>query len=281
MKSICVVALVALMPLNQAFAWGQEGHSAVAEIAQRRLTPAATAEVSRLLAKASMASIASWADDIRASNRKTSRWHFADIPIAESTFERTRDCKPDPDEGDCIVAELERLRNDLRCAPNDNAKKEALQFAVHFLGDIHQPLHTVHEKIGGNAIDILYFMRGRTSDRGKLAVESGNLHSAWDDVLISKMVFAWGALVDRIERGWLKSPEATTSGIDGGTPVAWVEETHKEAQKVWKLTPDSHVLDDEYLKKAEPIIERQLGVAGLRLARFLNEAYASNQCPVP
>jgi hypothetical protein len=280
MKAFCIAAVLALTPLHQAWAWGQEGHSIVAEIAQRRLSPAAADAVNRLLAKASMASIASWADDVRPSRKETGNWHFADIPIGEDRFDRTRNCKPEPD-GDCVVAELERLRNDLRCAATDDAKREALQFAVHFLGDIHQPLHTVKEQVGGNAVDILLFMRGRTSDRGKLTLESGNLHSVWDEVLISRMEFAWGTYVTRLEREWLKSSEATTPGIDGGTPTAWVEETHKKAQQIWAMTPNYHILDDDYLAKAKPIVDRQLGVAGLRLARFLNEAYGSNQCPVP
>jgi hypothetical protein len=281
MKSICVAAFAVLIPLSQAFGWGAEGHSIVAEVAQRRLSDAAAAAVSNLIGRASLASVASWADDVRSSNRKTTRWHFASIPIGENGFDRTRDCKPSPTEGDCIVAELERLRNDLRCAAGDDAKREALQFAVHFLGDIHQPLHTVDEKTGGNEVDVLIFMRGRTSDRGKLALESGNLHAVWDELLISRLEFAWGSLVAGLENGWLKSSEATTPGIDGGTPTAWADETHKIAQKVWAMTPSNHILDDDYLAQAKPIIERQLGVAGLRLARFLNEAYSSNQCPVP
>jgi nuclease S1 len=280
MKALCIAAVLALTPLHQAWAWGQEGHSIVAEIAQRRLSPAAADAVNRLLEKASMASVASWADDVRTSRRKTSNWHFADIPIAEDKFERARDCKPDPEQGDCIVAELERLRNDLRCASTDDAKREALQFAVHFLGDIHQPLHTVEEQGGGNGVDVLIFMRGRTSDKGKLALESSNLHSVWDELLISKLEWAWGSFVTRLERGWLKSSDATKPGVDGGTPTAWVEETHKKAQEIWALTPAHHILDDDYLAKTTPIVERQLGVAGLRLARFLNEAYGSNQCPV-
>ncbi|HWP17003.1 MAG TPA: S1/P1 nuclease [Xanthobacteraceae bacterium] len=281
MRTIFIAAVLALAPLHQASAWGQEGHSIVAEIAQRRLSPAAADAVNRLLEKASMASIASWADDVRTSRRKTNNWHFADIPIAQDKFDRARDCKPDPDQGDCIVAELERLRNDLRCAPTDEAKREALQFAVHFLGDIHQPLHTVDEQGGGNGIDVLIFVRGRTSDKGKLALESSNLHTVWDELLISRLEWAWGSYVARLEREWLKSSDATKPDIDGGTPTAWVEETHKKAQEIWAMTPSHHILDDDYLAKAKSILDRQLGVAGLRLARFLNEAYGSNQCPVP
>ena len=281
MRTIFIAAVLALAPLHQASAWGQEGHSIVAEIAQRRLSPAAADAVNRLLEKASMASIASWADDVRTSRRKTNNWHFADIPIAQDKLDRARDCKPDPDQGDCIVAELERLRNDLRCAPTDEAKREALQFAVHFLGDIHQPLHTVDEQGGGNGIDVLIFVRGRTSDKGRLALESSNLHTVWDELLISRLEWAWGSYVARLEREWLKSSDATKPDIDGGTPTAWVEETHKKAQEIWAMTPSHHILDDDYLAKAKSILDRQLGVAGLRLARFLNEAYGSIQCPVP
>jgi len=45
--------------------------------------------------------------------------------------------------------------------------------------------------------------------------------------------------------------------------------------------PADHVLDDTYYQAVQPILDRQLGLAGIRLARFLNEAYASDQCPRP
>src|SRR5262245_37669267 len=132
MKAVCVAVLVSLAPLGQAWAWGQEGHSIVAEIAQRRLNEASAAAVSKLLERASLASIASWADDIRNDNLQTSNWHFVDIPIATDIFDRGRDCAPNAQSGDCIVAELERLKNELRCGA-DAARRDALRFAVHFV----------------------------------------------------------------------------------------------------------------------------------------------------
>ena len=65
-----------------------------------------------------------------------------------------RDCKPDPAKGDCVVAELGRLKKELSGAPTNEAKVEALKFTVHFVGDVHQPLHTVLEKRGGNGVDV-------------------------------------------------------------------------------------------------------------------------------
>jgi hypothetical protein len=79
----------------------------------------------------------------------------------------------------------------------------------------------------------------------------------------------------------MSSGEARAPGLDGGTPVDWALESHALGRQVWRKTPADAKLDAAYLGWAEPILMRQLGLAGLRLARFLNEAYASDDCPRP
>jgi len=266
-------------------AWGEEGHAIVAEIAQRRLTDAARAAVetilrnaSPVLAHASLASFASWADDYRASHHETTNWHFVNIPLAENDYLASRDCKPDDPEGDCIIAELERLKNDVRCATGEDQFK-ALKFAVHFVGDVQQPLHTVLEELGGNNVFVEVQMRGLVCTGSCVPATSfAKFHEVWDSVLIQKTVFAWGSYVERLEAGWLISPEA--SGADAGGPQTWALEAHNAAQAVWPAKPASNILTDTYYHVALPILDRQLGVGGLRLARFLNEAFASKACPV-
>ena len=256
-----------------ALAWDQEGHSIVAEIAQRRLSPAAAEAVERVLGRGySLASVASWADDVRETAPETYNWHFVDMPIGSSQYDPATQCAPDP-KGDCVVAELDRLKSELRCAA-DTQKLAALKFAVHFVGDIHQPLHTVLEDRGGNDIPVVVDMNGLTCKRNcRTKPIETNLHAAWDSNLITKTVWAWGSYVDRLEAGWLKSQEAAQPGIDGGMPLDWALETHRAAQQVWALTPANRILDDDdYYAKVLPILDRQLGVAGPRLARFLNEA---------
>jgi len=44
---------------------------------------------------------------------------------------------------------------------------------------------------------------------------------------------------------------------------------------VWTARPANNILTDTYYRTALPILDRQLGVGGLRLARFLNDAFAS------
>ena len=74
----------------------------------------------------------------------------------------------------------------------------------------------------------------------------------------------------------MASPEA--KGVDGGTPAEWAEETHRAARAVWEQLPASRIVDDAYHAKILPTLDRQLGLAGPRLARFLNDVQAPGQC---
>lgn len=264
-----------------ASAWGPDGHSTVAEIAQPRLSPPALAMVDRLLGGRSLASVANWADDERDTKPETTNWHFANIPIKAEGYVPSRDCAPSRD-GDCVVAELDRLRSQLRCAEDDEGKIDALRYAVHFVGDIHQPLHVILDAEGGNTIHVAVYIRGvECTGKCVTPAEADNLHAVWDTTLIDRTVWNWGAMVDRVESGWLASDAAKAPGIDGGTPTDWVNQTFLVAKEVWAMTPANFVIDQAYYEKTIPIVERQLGLAGIRLARFLNEAYSSEACPVP
>ena len=280
LRSLTASAAVGLTLIAPAAAWGPEGHSIVAEIAQRRLSVAGTNMVATILGSGhSLASIASWADDARDQRPETYNWHFADIPINIATYSAARDCKTNKEKGDCIVAELGRLEDELACGTADK-KLDALKFAVHFLGDIHQPLHTVDELTGGNEVKVDIFMRGATcTAKCEPTRFSTNFHSAWDQGLIKAMVWNWGAYVDRLEAGWLASADAHATGIDGGTPEEWANDTHRFAPIVWQLRPADNVLDDRYLRDVLPTLDRQLGVAGLRLAKFINDAATATCTP--
>lgn len=267
---------------TQAMAWGEDGHSIVAEIAQRRLSPEATATVSRLLGHGvSLASVGSWADDVRSDRPQTYNWHFVDIPLDRNDYDEHRDCAS-TEGGDCVVRELQRLKTELRCAGTDDARRVALRFTVHFVGDIHQPLHTVADQRGGNEVKVRGVMHGNTC-RGHCDIgeEASNLHALWDTGLIRRTVWDWGAYVDRLENGLLRSDDFARRAA-GGTPADWAVQTHAVAQQVWndRLVPPDGTLDDRYYAAVLPLLDRQLALAGVRLAGFLNEAYASSQCEV-
>lgn len=278
LRVIWVWAAIALLPVP-ALAWGPEGHSIVAELAQRRLSPRTAAEVARLLGPGrSLASIGSWADEIRDDRLETYNWHFVDMPLADDRYDAVKHCRPSA-KGDCVVAALERLMTELRCAPTDDRKRDALRYAVHLVGDIHQPLYTVSEGRHGSDIAVEVRLAGAGTCTGgpcpPLSLRS-SFQRVWDVSLIEATTGSWRAYVDRLEGGWLVSPEAR--GADAGTPVQWAEETHRAARAVWAALPDSKVVGDGYYAKVLPTLDRQLGLAGLRLASFLNDVQAPGQC---
>ena len=278
-SSLPLTLTLLLASTSAAFAWGQEGHSIVAEIAQRRLSPVAAAEVERLLGKGhSLASVASWADDQRAAHPGSYNWHFVDIPLADTAYDPATACKPDP-KGDCAIGELDRLATELHCAAGDAAKIDALRYAVHLVGDIHQPLHTVGDAKGGNEITVKVTFKGNTCR--KECDQSINFHAVWDSTLITRQFWDWGAYVDKLEDGWLKTPEALDPAAIAGTPADWALQTHAVAVTVWNLKPASNELDDTYYTAVLPVVDKQLGLGGLRLAAFLNTAYAAASCPAP
>ncbi len=274
-RNLLLILLVWAASFELALAWGQEGHSVIAEIAQRRLSPEAAAEVEAILGKGhSLASVSSWADDQRTAHPDTYNWHFVDIPIADNTYDAATECKPDP-KGDCAIAALDRLKRQLRCG-DTAARLDALRFAVHLVGDIHQPLHTVAEQRGGNDIPVKVTFKGTVCTKN-CDVDT-NFHAVWDSTLIQRTVWNWGAYVDKLEAGWLTTPEATDPATVAGTPADWVLQTHTAAQLVWNAKPADNVLDEAYYQQVLPVVDKQLGLGGVRLAKWLNDAFATKEC---
>jgi S1/P1 Nuclease len=224
------VMLLGLALPHRALAWGASGHSIVAEIAQRHLEPAVLAKVKGLLGgEISLASIASWADDVRPHETATTNWHFVDIPYDAARFDPARDCQ-ESDKGDCVINAIARLRKTLADASQSKeGRLRALKFLVHFLGDIHQPLHCAersHDR-GGN--DVMVFFFGT-----RVA-----LHAVWDTEIIQKRVFNWGDYVRYLEEEWL--PRENASALAQGEPVSWALESHAAAVQMVYALPGTSI----------------------------------------
>jgi hypothetical protein len=232
-------------------AWGTTGHQIIAELAQRKLSAAAEKQVTTLLHGATLASVASWADDVRNSRPETARWHFVDIPRQATGYDARRDCVPEA-QGDCVIAAIERFKRVLADEQRPEPERaEALKFIVHFVGDLHQPLHCIddHDR-GGNGVQVTLFGQ-RT-----------NLHAVWDSGLIGHAGLTAAAYATRLE----------AVDVDaGGTPISWAEEAHRTAIDHAYLIPVDHDLEETYYDANRPIIDVQLARAGARLARLLNE----------
>ncbi len=249
--------LAALALPAPAWAWGSEGHEIAALIAERHLSAAARAQVAHLLgAPIIMVHESNWADEIRDQRPETGSWHYVDIPLQASRYDSGRDCPA----RDCVVAQIE---NDLRILANrrlgDHVRAEALRFLVHFVADVHQPLHAEdNDDKGGNAV------------RVTLGRDRTNLHSIWD----GDVVAAWGpdsaAAADGMERAY--APQARRAWARG-TPAGWAEEAHAIART--RIYPPlegriSVRLPPDYARRQAPLAGLQLARAGVRLAWLLN-----------
>ena len=242
------------------FGWGPEGHDLVARLAAAHLTPAAAAQVREILGPdVTLASISSWADQVRNTRRETGPWHYVDIPVDKPHLDLARDCA----KGDCVVAKIEDFRRvlaDRTAQPLQ--RKEALMFLVHFIGDMHQPLHcSDHHDRGGNEVRLDFF--GRNT----------NLHSVWDSGLMGRM-----SSENELFAAWSKDLSNGRARKWGkGTVRDWAEQSHKAAVKVvygklQKLPTGQFQVTGEYEKQADPLIQQQIERAGARLAATLNSA---------
>ena len=258
MRKIALVILVsAALPI---YAWGPEGHDLIARIAEAQLTPEAHAKVVAILGPGvSMASVASWADSVRRERPQTGPWHYIDIPIDQKHRDMARDCP----KGDCVIQKIEDFEAVLR-DPNAPAtqRREALMFVIHFIGDMHQPLHSSDDKDqGGNGKHVVF--QGRNS----------NLHSLWDSGLLGRI----GAENDLFPK-WEAEAAKHYKGWSKGSVGDWAEQSHQLAVKITygklpKTTDKTkpYEIDATYEQTADPVIRQQIEKAGDRLARALNE----------
>jgi hypothetical protein len=280
-----MAAIVALNFPSGAFAWGFEGHEIVAAIARNYLTPQVREKVDQMLAADQdmltphdMLAEATWADRYRSGHPETGDWHFVDIelehPDLQSAcfgFPAANPASQGPAH-DCIVNKVSEFTKELadRATPATE-RLLALKFLLHFLGDMHQPLHVSdnHDK-GGNCVLV--------SLGGPRAV---NLHGYWDTGVIQGLgedpQAAAAALVARI------TPE-NKAAWEKGDPQAWALEGFEIAKNVVYTigskpgcTRDSSPLSlpPGYDQTARDTAAVQLEKAGVRLAAVLNGALGS------
>ncbi|KAF1689293.1 S1/P1 nuclease [Pseudoxanthomonas koreensis] len=251
------LALALALPAQ---AWGPLGHRLVASLAEPGLDPQARATVARLLqgeAEPTLAGIANWADDLRGNDpelgKRSARWHYVNIADPDCAFDAARDCPGD----DCVVAALEAQAAILADpARSDAERRQALKFVVHFTGDVHQPLHAGRgADRGGNDYQVNW--------RGK----GSNMHSLWDSGLLNSKGLDEGQWLARLRA----QPLPPASPLPADAPRLWAEQSCRVVNAPG-FYPSGHVIDQAYADRHLPIVERQLRLAGARLAATLNAA---------
>jgi hypothetical protein len=311
---IFFAAALFLCAPSSAWAWGCEGHQVVALIAEQNLTPHALAMVKQILRDApidptlsryckdgnadAMADASTWADDIRPLRPETAPWHYIDIPLGTSHKEIAKFCAlPESCVTQAITDQIAILRS-----PGDPLKTaDALRFLIHFVGDLHQPLHAItNNDQGGNCVPVAYFDALPQIRNPQTESYAPNLHGVWDTNILATMTTG-------------KTSEQVTSELDqsfrskivrwkkaSADVTAWAWESYHLAKKraygklpvripvespepVMSCADDNHVstrmlklderLGQRYQNMAAPIVRERLAQAGARLAMLLNQLW--------
>src|SRR5690606_6282129 len=201
--------LAALSAAAPALAWSVLGHQLVGELAQRHLSPAGNAAAETLLAgepDPTLAGPAACPGRLRHLDperfKATSRWHYVNTPPGEAcAYVAERDC---PD-GECVIGAIQAQRAILadRSQPLE-ARRDALKFIVHFIGDVHQPMHANnHDDLGGNRYQVSLrtdlepeaYARKHYVD----GVMGTNLHSIWDYYILGTDGLSLAQYTDRLD----------------------------------------------------------------------------------
>ena len=285
MKLAPLLALAALAIASPAHAYWEYGHQTIAQIAMKNVTPRTARAVRALLAKSALldtpqcpattpegASV--WADCVKPLKNAdgTSRfgyaygWHFQDVEICEPfAASLAAACK----DGNCVSAQINRDVAILKdTGASEKERVQALVFLLHFVGDLHQPLHAGEKNdSGGNKVAASY--NGYSPERF-------NLHSIWDGPLAERAITSGPTLVRRF-------PTAEREQVAAGTVAEWSRESWQVAHdSVYASiepggdpcapSPAKAVLDAATIERLVPVARLQVERGGLRLAKLLDEA---------
>jgi len=318
-RSLALLLFVFALLAPSGFAWTCKGHQTVALIAEKHLTPETMQLVEQLLKENPVdpelrrvcgyalsdpfVDSASWPDDVR-NQLKNGPWHYIDIPrgtVHDKSHSLDEYCGPKS----CItraIADQLAIFRDPSADPRKRA--DAIRYLVHFVGDLHMPLHaTTNNDRGGNCVPVRYFRR--LPREHNLAL-TPNLHGVWDTEILEHDMQGsdpaeYAAYLDQFFSD--SSPDWQKAGIHVDD---WAWESHDLAESfvygplappVLVETPAQvhscsdandiggrmlrlHLyIGENYQEVAAPIVEERIAQAGVRLAMILNDAVAALHKP--
>ncbi|WCM26061.1 S1/P1 nuclease [Sphingomonas sp. QA11] len=282
LPALAAVALAATA--SPAAAYWEYGHQTIARIAQANVKPKTRVAIDRLLRRSallgtptcparSIEDASVWADCVKTIKSPDGKrpfdfaysWHYQNVNICKP-FDLVVPCK----DGNCVSAQIERdvkLLRDKTTPVKDRV--QALAFLIHFVGDLHQPLHAGDKADkGGNDAKTSY---------GLLATPRLNLHTVWDGYLAERAIstppsvvrhysateratMAAGDVTDWSRESWQIARDSAYASAMKGDPCA--------------PTPEHMTLDDATIASLVPVERLEVQRGGLRLAKLLDKAFS-------
>ncbi|WP_397446860.1 S1/P1 nuclease [Polaribacter sp. R77954] len=235
--------------------WGKNGHRVTGKIAEKHLTKRAKKKIDKLLNGQSLAFVSTFADEIKSDSAysKYYSWHYVNMDLDETYEEAEKNPKGD------LVTGIDTCVKVLKDQTSSVEEKAFhLKLLVHFIGDLHQPMHVGRkEDKGGNDVQVQWFGKGT------------NLHSVWDSKMIDDYKMSYTDLADNAEHLSKKQIEA----LQKGSVIDWVNEVHKTTKKVYSSVKVGENLRYRYSFDYFGIVRTQLQKSGIRLAKVLNDIF--------
>jgi len=263
-------------------AWIDTGHMLVAAIAEKGLKPQVKLECDRLLKigadsrNTDFVTTSPWADDVRRDRPNTGPWHYID-------FHFRTDGKPTTNQPDAenAVWAIEKFSAVLKDKTKPDAERsEALRFLIHFVGDIHQPLHATARDTdqhptgdkGGNDFRIV-----APDDFKGISRPPRNLHSLWDfgcGLFHGEPRPLTAEARDRVEAQaadlMKKLPPKSLAGVNSMKPASWAAESFGCSKQYVYDLQEGGTPSTSYMSKGRDVCAQRIALAGYRLARLLN-----------
>jgi len=260
MKKIVFLAVAALaLNIPTASAWGNKGHKIVAKLAKLNLDKSIVDSVQFYLGDTSFEEASVWMDEVRSDHNYDymKPMHYVNVE-KDKTYVQVSDPN--------IVNELNIVMNELQTRKGRSKEdiKKDLMILFHLTGDIHMPLHAGYSTDkGGNSVDVEFLGFG------------SNLHKVWDTNIIEDQKITADDCLIYINglTGKEKKSIQTLNVID------WMNESRALLGAVYAVTDNK--IDQAYIAKNTPVIEKQLSKAGLRLATALNAIFNDKSKPTP
>ena len=300
---------------STAFGYGPEGHQTVGAIADELIanSPNTVAHVRALIGNETLEHASTWADDCKYAFNPHDQdmvafvsanphvqggngphdhhaYHFTDIPIQETGYRASSvGAKP--------IDIVHMLRNCIAIIeghsnaannPTGITQKTALRLLVHYMGDIHQPLHVGTSYFGSNSqlINPNTTTGAHPAEGGNLIEFRGtNLHAYWDTIAVQNAMAAAHVQTPRaFARIIIRNPPAgwETSSFVSAWAVQWANEVMPIATEAYnKLTfhanPHGWTAQTRnrttYDQWAGAQVRNEIARAGYRLAAVLKKIW--------
>ena len=255
----CLPVLLLVASVAQAF--NAPAHRVVGHIAAGHVCAATATAITELDPDRSLAEAGTWADEIRSNDYwdALKPWHYMNVPDGVALEAAKRSARGD------VWLGVEKFAAELADPQTERLDRQiAYRLLVHFVADIHQPLHVGRKAdLGGNKIMV------RIDD------QRTSLHAYWDGFDLARVVDD-----PRDYARYLTGRFAGSTAQTGGGPADWARESLQMRATAYALPRGLIVeLSDGYRENAMEIINLRLYQAGVRLAGLLDAVYCGAAAP--